>query len=119
MKMKIPISRSVNISKRVYQWISDTVMHGHEYDTYGGWISLPQNIISDEYGNAKIRGGTDWSANTYTLNTNTNTNTYILNTNTKTHFKTNTNTCTLNMARSESARAGGRDSGLILAYLQA
>ena len=48
MKMKIPISRSVNISKRVYQWISDTVMHEHEYDTYGGWISLPQNMISDE-----------------------------------------------------------------------
>ena len=89
MKTKILKSRSVNISKRVYQWISDTVMHGHEYDTYGGWISLPQNMISDVYDNAKIRGGTDWSANTYTLNTNTNTNT-----NTKTNKKTNTNTCT-------------------------
>ena len=83
-------------------------------------------MISDVYGNAKIRGGTDWSANTYisntyilNTNTNTNTSTYISNTNTKTHFKTNTNTCTLNMARSESARAGGRDSGLILAYLLA
>ena len=48
MKTKILKSRSVNISKRVYQWISDTVMHEHEYDTYGGWISLPQNMISDE-----------------------------------------------------------------------
>ena len=106
MKTKILKSRSVNISKRVYQWISDTVMHGHEYYTYGGWISLPQNMISDVYDNAKIRGGTDWSANTYILNTNTNTNTYILNTNTNTHFKTNTKTYTLNMARSESARMG-------------
>ena len=67
-------------------------------------------MISDECGNVKIRGGTDWSANTYISNTNTNT---------KAHFKTNTNTQVLNMARSESARAGGRDSGLILAYLLA